>query len=36
MSKYLDLGIKEINELLKKKEIKPLDLVMECFERIDC
>ena len=35
MSKYLDLGIKEINELLKKKEIKPLDLVMECFERIE-
>lgn len=35
MSKYLDLDIKEINELLKKKEIKPLDLVMECFERIE-
>ena len=35
MSKYLDLSIKEINELLKKKEIKPLDLVLECFERIE-
>ncbi|MBQ7104231.1 MAG: Asp-tRNA(Asn)/Glu-tRNA(Gln) amidotransferase subunit GatA [Bacilli bacterium] len=35
MSKYLDLSIKEINELLKKKEIKPIDLVMECFERIE-
>ena len=29
MSKYLDLSIKEINELLKKKEIKPVDLVNE-------
>lgn len=35
MSKYLDLSIKEINELLKKKEIKPLDLVEECFDRIE-
>lgn len=35
MSKYLDLSIKEINELLKKKTIKPIDLVMECFERIE-
>jgi aspartyl-tRNA(Asn)/glutamyl-tRNA(Gln) amidotransferase subunit A len=35
MSKYLDLGIKEINELLKKKEIKPVDLVNEAFERIE-
>lgn len=35
MSKYLDLSIREINELLKKKEIKPIDLVEECFERIE-
>ena len=35
MSKYLDLGIKEINELLKKKEIKPVVLVIEAFERIE-
>ena len=35
MSKYLDLSIKEINELLKNKTIKPLDLVNEAFERIE-
>ena len=35
MSKYIDLSIKEIHELLKKKEIKPIDLVNECFERIE-
>lgn len=35
MSKYLDLSIKEINELLKNKKIKPIDLVNECFERIE-
>jgi len=35
MSKYLDLSIVEINELLKKKEIKPIDLVEESFERIE-
>ena len=35
MSKYLDLSVKEINELLKKKEIKPVDLVNEAFERIE-
>ena len=35
MSKYLDLSIQEINELLKKKEIKPIDLVNEAFERIE-
>ena len=35
MSKYLDLSIKEIHELLKKKEITPTTLVKECFERID-
>ena len=34
MSKYIDLSIKEIHELLKKKEIKPIDLVNESFERI--
>lgn len=35
MSKYLDLSISEINELLKSKKIKPVDLVNECFERIE-
>lgn len=29
------MSIIEINELLKKKEIKPIDLVNECFERIE-
>lgn len=35
MSKYLNLSIKEINELLKEKEIKPIDLVNECFDLIE-
>lgn len=35
MSKYLDLSIKEINNLLKNKTIKPIDLVNECFELIE-
>ena len=35
MSKYLDLSVKEINELLKTKQIKPIDLVNECFDRIE-
>ena len=35
MTKYLDLSIKEINEKLKRKEIKPLDLVLESFDRIE-
>ena len=35
MTKYLDLSIKEINELLKSKKIKPIDLVNECFDRIE-
>ncbi len=35
MSKYLDLSINEINNLLKSKEIKPIDLVTEAFERIE-
>ena len=35
MSKYIDLSIKEIHELLKKKEIKPIDLVNESIERIE-
>ncbi len=33
--KYLDLGIDEINKLLKEKKIKPIDLVEEAFERIE-
>ena len=33
--RYLDLDIKEINELLKNKKIKPIDLVNEAFERIE-
>jgi len=35
MTKYLELSIKEINDKLKNKEIKPIDLVLECFERIE-
>ena len=35
MSKYLDLSIKEINELLKTKKIKPIDLVEEAIDRIE-
>ena len=35
MSRYLDLSIKKINEKLKNKEITPLDLVNECFDRIE-
>ncbi len=35
MTKYLDLSIIEINNKLKNKEIKPLDLVLECFDRIE-
>ena len=35
MSKYINLSIKEIHELLKKKEIKPIDLVNECFDKIE-
>ena len=33
MSKYLDLSIKEIHELLVSKKIKPIDLVEEVYER---
>ena len=32
--RYLDLDIKTINEKLKNKEIKPIDLVNEAFDRI--
>lgn len=35
MSKYLDLSILEIHELLKKKEITPVELVEEAFFRIE-
>lgn len=35
MSKYLDLSISEMNALLKDKKIKPIDLVNECFDRIE-
>ena len=35
MSNYLDLSIKEINNLLKSKKIKPIDLVEEAFDRIE-
>ena len=34
MSKYLDLDIRKIHELLVKKEITPLDLVDEALSRI--
>mgnify|MGYP005763715591 FL=1 len=33
--RYLDLDIKTINEKLKNKEIKPIDLVNEAFDRIE-
>ena len=33
--KYLDKTIEEIHEALKKKEIKPIDLVEEAFKRIE-
>ena len=35
MSKYLDLSIREIHELLVDKKITPLDLVDEALERIE-
>lgn len=35
MNNYLDLSIDEIHELLVKKEIKPIDLVMEALNRIE-
>ena len=35
MSKYLDKSIVEIHELLKKKDICPIDLVEEAFDRIE-
>lgn len=35
MSKYLDLEITKIHELLKSKQITPTDLVLECFDRIE-
>ena len=34
MSKYLNLSVKEIHELLKKKEITPVDLVNEAINNI--
>lgn len=33
--RYLNKGIKEIHELLKSKQIKPIDLVLEAFEQIE-
>lgn len=33
--KYLDLPLLEIHEALKTKKIKPIDLVMESFDRIE-
>ncbi len=35
MNNYLDLSIKEINKLLVDKKIKPIDLVLEAFNRIE-
>ena len=35
VSKYLDLSIEEIHELLLSKKIKPIDLVEEAFVRIN-
>ena len=34
MTNYLELSLKEINELLKSKKIKPIDLVEESISRI--
>ena len=35
MSKYIDKSLIEIHKALLDKEIKPVDLVMECFDRIE-
>lgn len=35
MTNYLSLSIVEINNKLKNKEIKPIDLVLETFEKIE-
>ena len=35
MSKYIDKSLIEIHKALLEKEIKPVDLVMECFDRIE-
>ncbi len=35
MTNYLDLDIRAINELLKSKKIKPIDLVNEAFFKIE-
>lgn len=35
MSKYLDLSIKELHELLVEEKVTPKDLVLEAFERIE-
>lgn len=35
MNNYLDLSIKEIHDLLVAKKVTPLDLVKECYSRIE-
>ena len=35
MSKYIDKSLIEIHNALLNKEIKPVDLVLECFDRIE-
>ncbi len=35
MTNYLSLSLKELNQLLKDKKIKPIDLVNEAFEKIE-
>ena len=35
MSKYLDLSIEEINKLIIDKKVKPSELAIEAFERIE-
>ena len=35
MSKYIDLSLEEIHELLKNKKVTVETLVLECFERIE-
>lgn len=35
MTNYLDLSIEQLNKKLRNKEIKPIDLVQEAFDRIE-
>ena len=35
MSKYLDLSIRELHELLVSGKVKPKDLVLEAFDKLE-